>query len=162
MAVDDKLIADLRQLGLSENNYRTLALLPLIHVAWADGRMQEAEASEIKLIAQDMGLVTGKRGEDLLSSWLSVAPSDAELRLGMGVLEELARRTEGTGASLDASTLQDLIALCDRVASSAGRLFGLRDPVSASEREAIALVAEKLSIDTGRSWVELVESLGQT
>lgn len=155
--MEDKLREDLRQLGLDEESYRVLVLLPLIQVAWADGRMQSAEVQEIERVAAEFHTADNVNARAVLQRWLRTPPSDAELRMGMELLIELARRQGNLGGDLTALTLQDLLELCHRVARAAGDLFGLTDPVSREERDVLEQLADRLSIDTGQSWVEIYQ-----
>jgi len=156
--MDDTLLQDLRQLGLTENSYRALLLLPLVEVAWADGRIQAAEAREIEDIARKNGFFSAE-AQSLLQKWLAAPPSDTERELGMRTLVELARRRGGAGASLEVKTLQDLFELSYQVASAAGGFFGLSSPISAEERASLDRIAAVLHIDDGGSWSELLADL---
>jgi hypothetical protein len=46
------LSAALDELGVDRDNFRVLALLPLVYVAWADGKVQSAERSLIHRLAK--------------------------------------------------------------------------------------------------------------
>lgn len=156
--MDDTLLQDLRQLGLTENSYRALLLLPLVEVAWADGRIQPAEAAAIEELARKNDFFSVE-AQSLLKNWLAAPPSDSDRELGMRTLVELARRRGGAGASLKAETLQDLIELSFQVASAAGGFFGLSSPISAPERASLDRIADILHIDDGGSWSELLSDL---
>ena len=43
---DEQLVRALNDLGLDEQSYRALVLLPLVRVAWADGAIQEPESTD--------------------------------------------------------------------------------------------------------------------
>ena len=156
--MDDTLLQDLRQLGLTENSYRALLILPLVEVAWADGRIQPAEAAAIKALARKNDFFSVE-AQSLLEKWLATPPTDTERELGMRTLVELARRRGGAGASLEAKTLQQLFDLSQQVASAAGGFFGLSNPVSPAEEACLRQIADILHIDDGHSWSELLTDL---
>lgn len=156
--MDDTLLQDLRRLGLTESSYRALLLLPLVEVAWADGRIQAAEAAAIEDLARKNDFFSTE-AQALLQRWLAAPPSDTERDLGMRTLVELARRRGGAGASLEAKTLEDLVELSCQVAGAAGGFFGLSSPISAAERASLDRIAEILHIDDGSSWSELLSEL---
>ncbi|MEL6346311.1 MAG: hypothetical protein AAFV53_24585 [Myxococcota bacterium] len=157
--MEDSLVDELRRIGLDEGSYRVLALLPLVHVAWADGKIQKEEAAQIEAAAARQGIIAGDLAREVLDRWLAQPPSEPERAAGMRLLVELARRRGAVGGDVDAMTLRELIDLCHDVAAAAGDLFGLADPVSREERAALAEIARLLSIDTGQSWVELYKDL---
>ena len=148
--MEDTLLKDLHQLGLNETSYRALLLLPLVEVAWSDGRIQAAEAAAIEDLARKNGFFSTE-AQALLQRWLKAPPTDTERELGMRTLVELARRRGGAGASLAAK--------CCQVASAAGGFFGLSSAISSAERASLDQIADILHIDDGNSWSELLADL---
>lgn len=155
----DELIDSLTKLGINEDNYRVLSLLPLVLVAWSDGKVQLAEQDKIFLVAGERGLLEGG-GEEILTRWLAEQPTPSYFDLGLSTLVELARRGRGAGADINARSLRELIDLSFDVAQAASGLFGRLWTVSSEEREALDTLASILAIDDGQSWRELLEDLG--
>ncbi len=141
---DEALIDELRHLGIDRHSHRVVALLPLVQVAWADGAVQGAEARLIRRLAEEHHMVDGD-GARVLETWLAEPPTAEYVARGRACLVELARR-EGSdlGDGLDARTLDEVVALCERVARAAGGLFGVLWTVDARERAAIAEIARAL------------------
>lgn len=158
MLEKEELIESLGKLGINEENYRVLSVLPLVMVAWADGRVQNAEKGKIFQIAGERGLLDGG-GDEVLSGWLRQKPAPGYFESGFKVLVELARKQRETGADMNAATLRELIDLSFDVAQAAGGLFNQLWTVSAPEREALDTLASILSVDDGQSWGELLEDL---
>ncbi len=158
MLEKDELVASLKKLGINEINYRVISVLPLVLVAWADGKVQQAEKNKIFEIAGKRGLLVGG-GDQVLSEWLDQKPSPSYFDLGFQTLVELARKQRGPGANLSAANLRELIDLSSDVALAAGGLFGHFWTVSEDERQALDRLAATLSIDDGQSWGELLEDL---
>ena len=154
----DELRSALQELGINEDSYRVLALLPLVSVAWSDGKVQAAEQSRIIEVAQANGLLTGG-GQMVLERWLTNEPLAEEYERGFKLLIELARRQRGMGSDMNAATLRELIDFSFEVANAAGGLFGKVWTISPAEQDALQHVAETLSIDDGQSWGELLEDL---
>ena len=75
--MEDTLLKDLHQLGLNETSYRALLLLPLVEVAWADGRIQPAEAAAIEDLARKNDFFSTE-AQALLQRWLKAPPTDTE------------------------------------------------------------------------------------
>ena len=81
----------LDHLGLDPQSSRVVALLPLIMVAWADGRVQLRERREIERLSEEIGLLPTPRARKVLRRWLSRRMDRAEQRIGLHVLQQLAQ-----------------------------------------------------------------------
>jgi uncharacterized membrane protein YebE (DUF533 family) len=69
----------LKELRVPREAYRIVSLLPLVYVAWADGKIQSQERNLILSIAKDRGLLENG-GEQALERWLSDRPSPQRSR----------------------------------------------------------------------------------
>jgi len=166
---DDALIAALAELGMDRDSWRAVLLLPVVQVAWADGRIQERERELILRVAGDNGLLDGPAGE-VIRAWLSTAPQPDQLALGRELLVALAHRHRGLGSELDPVALEDVQALALQVARSAGGLFDLLFTVEPAERSALDEISEAIGAKTkalmddlpspeGGAWTDLDEQL---
>ncbi len=144
---DEELISELRSMGIDADSHRVVALLPLVQVAWADGRIQDAEHKLIFRVAEERGMLVGDGGR-ILESWLNNHPTDRYVARGRKLLVELAKRETGLGTSMSAQTLEDVLEFCERVARAAGGLFGVIWTVDSRERNAIREIAEALEVET--------------
>ncbi|MEZ4238303.1 MAG: hypothetical protein R3F59_19555 [Myxococcota bacterium] len=138
---DDELAQSLQSLGLQRDNYRAVALLPLIEVAWADGRIQRAERRRIAQIARDHDIPVD---DAWLDRWLKRRPSKKAFFAARTVLLALMSRLGRDAAPIE--SVEQLLDLCLWVAESAGGLFGLAFTVSRSERECIEQIAGSLAL----------------
>ena len=59
----------LEELHIRKPCHRVLALLPLVAVAWADGKMQRAERRMIQRLADEKGWLTD-HAKELFAGWL--------------------------------------------------------------------------------------------
>ena len=73
---DESVLDRLVALGLKANTIAALSLVPLIHVAWADGAIQDNERNAILQGAHGKGLESGTDGYELLQTWLKRKPQD--------------------------------------------------------------------------------------
>ena len=71
---DDALFDELVALGIRADTIRALGLVPLAAVAWADGRLEEAERRALLAAARDAGLDTDGPGRRLLEVCLAASP----------------------------------------------------------------------------------------
>jgi len=129
---DEELRQNLHYLGLSLEDWRAVALLPLVAVAWADGRVQTPERARILEAAHDAHLLEGPSGAQI-REWLHRRPTEGELELALQTIEALTLRHRGPGADFDGKDLQEILAKCDAVARAAGGILDLAFTVEASE-----------------------------
>ncbi|MEQ1501223.1 MAG: FHA domain-containing protein [Myxococcota bacterium] len=142
---DAELAEELKSLGMDQVSYRSLPLLPLIQVAWADGEVQEAERSLILRLAEDR-FALGEEGRRLVRNWLHHAPSRAYVHRGQVALAALCHRE---GFARD--ELADVVEFAKQVARAAGGFFGIGS-VAAEEAGAIDEIAAALDIPHDRPW----------
>jgi hypothetical protein len=138
---DRELLIALEGLGLGRDNHRAVLLLPLIEVAWADGRIQRAERRRLSAIAKRYGISTT---EGWLDRWLARRPSKKTFLAAHTTLLALMARHKEDLAPIE--TLDSLLDLCLEVAEAAGGLFGLAFTVTRSERECIEQIASSLAL----------------
>lgn len=130
-----------------------MALLPLIMVAWADGRVQLQERREVERLAEEIGLLPTPRARQVLQRWLSRRLDRAEQRIGLHVLRQLAQ--PGSDSDWDQDSMGTLIGLCYQVAVASGSLLGLGRSVSTAEQAVIEDIAAKLSVTDVGVWQRL-------
>jgi len=121
---DDDILKGLKLLGVDRDSFRALALLPLVQVAWADGRIQGPERRLILKTAKENGYLEGS-GANLLEGWLKKRPASEYFDRARTLLIAIVHRDSGIGSSLGIEALTDPVDLCDTLARSAGGLFGI-------------------------------------
>lgn len=145
----------LEELHIRKPCYRVLALLPLVAVAWADGKMQRAERRMIQRLADEKGWLTD-HAKELFAGWLREPPSSEYVAKGLEVLRALAEQDRGlAGTSIRTDTLEHLVAYCRDVANAAGGVFGLYDPMSDDQIATLEHIAQALDLDGGRTWQQI-------
>jgi tellurite resistance protein len=133
----------LKQLGVDRDRVELVALLPLVRVAWADGRVQPAERELIIEIATRHDLF-GPGDREVVEEWLSEHPSDFFLDTTERVLRELAKLAVFPDA-------RDIVDQCWALAEAAGGLFGTSlFAIGAEERAAIEEMAQALGVSAER------------
>lgn len=125
-------------LGFEDEAEGIFDLLPLVEVAWADGKIQPAERGLILNILQIRDLARGK-AFTTLEALLEKAPSETYVEESLSVLRELV--------APDPDRAQTIVGLCVLVAEAAGGFLGFRS-VSTEERDAIERIAETLGEET--------------
>lgn len=135
---DEGLLTKLTDLGISAGTLRALQMIPLIEVAWADGKVDPPERDAILKSAAEHGIETGTDEFALLEGWLGERPADR-------LLETWVQYTQDICSTLDPGerdTLKhELLDRAQEVAESAGGLLGLGRKISAAEQEMLDRLA---------------------
>jgi len=138
-----RLYNDLFVLGVPGPAVRVVALLPLLEVAWSDGRIQAAERDIITGIADRMAL--DGVAADLLLSWLTHEPSGAIFSVGQRALTELI------GRAFVSEELPPLIAKASEVARASAGVRG----ISAKQKQVLAKLQALADDSAGQAVVGL-------
>lgn len=133
IGISDKAVLDhLISLGLDGETVAALGLVPLIEVAWADGRMDDSEHQAVLKAARHRGVDDASPAGLLLDGWLSTPPPPR-------LLEVWVQYVRALSANLDAparTALRDeVIGRAREVAESAGGFLGMGSKISPAERE---------------------------
>ncbi len=144
-------------LGIDKENFRTLGLLPLVFVAWADGAVQRAEESLIRRVAREKGWLVGT-GESILEDWLKRPPPAEYVQQGLSLIKQLASSRHGFAGAITDETLSSLLVMCKDVAEAAGGLWGFAESISAEEELALATIAEAFGIGDSGTWRRIVSA----
>lgn len=135
---DEELLNHLIENNISPTSFTSFSLLPLIQVAWADGKMQKAEREAILNAAEQSGIAKGSAALEVLESWLDEAPSD-EL---YATWKEYAGSLKETLDPAQVTNLKNrILGRAREVAEAAGGFLGFGNKVSDEE----AAVLEELA-----------------
>lgn len=137
-------------LGFDSDTARIFDLLPLFHVAWADGSISSPERTAILNAIIARGIDTGSEAFKLAETLLEKKPSDAFLKETLAILREMLQGRDARGAAI--------VDLCVHIAEASGGFFGLGNKVSGDERDTIAKIAESLG---PAATTELQRQLGE-
>jgi cytochrome P450 len=149
------------RLGMPKESFLALGLLPLVHVAWADGAVQMAERSVLLDFAKEKGWLSAG-GEELLTQWLTSPPSRADVLDASKAIARLAREPRGLGASVPLRTPADILLIGHEIAGVSGGLFGFKPAISAEESAALQDIADAMQIEPGARWETIVKSLSES
>jgi hypothetical protein len=129
---DTEILANLELLGFGVEQWRAVALLPLLAVAWADGRVQPAERARILEVAHQERLLSGPAAQQL-TRWFTHRPTDGELEVALQVIEALAARQPGPSIDMNEADLRQIEERCEAVAKAAGGILGLAFTIDSEE-----------------------------
>ena len=124
----------IRRLGFSGDAARIFDLLPLVHVAWADGRIQRSERTAIFKVLESRGIARDSEAHAMMAALLEVKPSQAYLDESLAVLRD----------AVGGQRARSIVDLCLAVAEASGTFLGIGKAMSDDERELIERIAGEL------------------
>ena len=149
LATDDEaLVQRVRALGFDGDSARVFDLLPLIHVAWADGTVQHAERAQILDILTLRGIEPEDEAWIFVSALLEQQPSSEYIQLTLELLRDVLKHSGRNPSSI--------VEMCANVASAAGGFLGFGSAVSNEERVAIEAISQALQVDEKKSLQSLL------
>ncbi len=137
---DPEMLQELLALGFTPETVGLLPLLPLVHVAWAEGGVTAPERNAVNALARARGIVEGSAADGQLAGWLTSRPDDQVFARATRLIGAVL---EAQGAEPGALTADDLVKYCESIASASGGVFGLKK-ISGDERALIATLAADL------------------
>lgn len=131
---NEEVLAQLHELDIGPGTFAAIALVPLIEVAWADGKLDDAERAAVLKAAIAEGVDPDGPAHTLLDSWLASRPGPplraawfAYVRAFCGRLSSEARRE-----------LQNTVLGNARsVAEATGGFLGLGNKISPMEEQVL-------------------------
>jgi len=152
----DHLRRSFRRLGLMPADYKVLKLLPLIYVAWADGKMESIEKERIHSYAARHYDLSAS-GVAMLRTWLNQPPAHSYVAEALRDIYFLARARDDM--EVDFSELPALLSYAEGVARTTAEALDQPTAVAPEEDEALEEIARELHIDHGKSWAKLLKEL---
>ena len=154
----DKMKDSLERLGIPVEDYRVIKLLPLIYVAWADGKMERVKRDRIHYFASREYELSAA-GAAVLEGWLSKRPAHAYVAEGLHDILLLARASDDM--EVDFSELPGLLSYAEGIARSTAQALDRPEAVTGAADKALEEIARELEIDHGESWGKLLGELSQ-
>ena len=139
---DDDVAQALRELGYQPETVPLVYLVPLVQVAWADGRLTAREREYIEAAARARGIEAGSAAHRQLVQWLDAAPPDAYFR---GTLQVLRRLLYALLAVERAAGEREVLVSCYGVAGASRGLLGLGPRLSAAELSLLETIEAELA-----------------
>lgn len=135
---DDQVLQRLVELEIEPASFASFAMLPLIQVAWADGKMQSAEREAILSAAEQTGIARDTTPFEVLESWLEESPGEDLYE----AWKLYAARLKDSLEAAEVSSLQNrVLGRAREVAEAAGGILGFGNKVSDEEAEVLEQLA---------------------
>jgi len=128
---DEHTLSRLLDLEISNETLAALYLVPLVEVAWADGKIEEKERKALLEAAEKSGLHHDSPSHELLEEWLGHRP---EAKLLEAWKQYIGVLTESMDQAAKQDLRRDLVGRARSVAEAAGGFLGLGNKVSVAEQ----------------------------
>jgi hypothetical protein len=116
-----------------------MALLPMVEVAWCDGKVESAEKGAVLRGAAEVGLEFESPLYKFLQSWLDHRPSTAALEAWHTYVKAFVNLVEPATA---AKVKEHVMGRSERVAKAAGGFLGMGNKISAAEQACLNNLAK--------------------
>jgi hypothetical protein len=128
---DDAVLQRLVALNIGPETLAALTLVPLVEVAWADGKVDRKEHASILDAAEKAGMLREDDAFTLLDKWLNEKPSPEMMVVWKQYVSALCETLDGEAIKC---LKHDLLDRARSVAEATGGLLGLGNRVTAEEK----------------------------
>ncbi|MCW8088451.1 hypothetical protein [Sabulicella glaciei] len=132
---DHATLERLEALGITGETAAALSLIPLVAIAWADGRIEERERAAALSGAEGLGLTKGDPGYQMFEGWLTRQPSPDLLMSWKAYIGALVPTL---GQDARDALRGALLGHARAVAEAAGGFLGLGSKISEAEQSVLA------------------------
>ena len=145
---NEDILEAIEELGYDHETVRLLHLMPVIYIAWADGRMKDKERKLIVDAARVAGIAEGSKADERLSQLLEEAPSEEVWEASFLALQAVLR----AGDSEKTEDLRkNVLGYSESVASLSKGLFGIELLGTGAERAALERVTSELQVESSQA-----------
>jgi hypothetical protein len=126
----DEVLGKLCELGIEADTWVAVSVAPLVEVAWADGKITDAEREAVLSGAEANGISSSSPGYQLLESWLAHRPDGRLLEVwGEFIVGLCAELSESEQSALQ----EEILGRARKIADAAGGFLGLGNRISPEE-----------------------------
>ena len=131
---NEAVLQKLIDLKVHAETVASLAVVPLVEIAWADGKIDEKERAAIMEASAQGGLAKGSPDSQILERWLSHRPGPELLEAWTHYVKGLC---EALGPEEQEALRRGLLDRARRVAEAAGGFLGLTSGISKAEQRVL-------------------------
>ena len=136
---DEAVLDRLIELDIGPEALAALEVVPLVFVAWTDGKVQAEEREAIVAAAAATGIQPQDARYPLLEHWLNRRPDAKMFEAWKHYVSGLCQRLEGPEIE---KLKHDVMGVARKVAQAAGGFLGLGNNISAAERAVLSQVEQ--------------------
>lgn len=129
---------ELEALGFTPDTISLLPLVPLVQMAWAEGKVTAAERTTLLNLARTRNIEEGSAADKKLNEWLVHRPAEKVFASAGHLIASML-----SGPSANHLSADDVVKYCEIIASASGGMLGIHR-ISAEERALLASIAAEL------------------
>jgi hypothetical protein len=135
---NDKVLEKLVELDIRPQVVASLAVIPLIEVAWADGKIDKEEQKAVLDAACKIFISKESPDYELLKRWLTYKPEPSLLKAWKHYMKGLCEQLTKSQAN---ALKKDFLGHAEDIAKAAGGFLGLGNKISKSEQKMLDKLA---------------------
>lgn len=128
-------------LGFDAETARVLPLVPLIQVAWADGKVTRRQRDKVKTKAEKFGVEEDTPAYEFLDMLLEEQPTGVFFERVNQVIRSIVDE------NVEGDIRSNVLGWSKKVAEASGGFFGLTNPISKNERKVLDEFAELFGVE---------------
>ncbi|MEK6335431.1 MAG: hypothetical protein AABM67_10815 [Acidobacteriota bacterium] len=138
---NEEILKTLQELGYTRDTVALFHYVPLLNVAWADGKVSPKERELIVEAARLHEVTEGSAADKQLNEWMNNRPSEEFFEQTLRIVGSLMESTPGSDGKLGS---QGILEECTRVAEASGGILGFGSKISNEERALLERIATAL------------------
>ncbi len=154
---NEQILAVLDEMGYDRETVFLLFLIPLLQVAWSDGKLSEKERALILEVGHTYGVKEGRAAYQKLQGWLTSKPSKETFDRALTVIRDIMSFQTWEQREIAA---QKLVEASERIAAASGGFLGLGSKVSAEEKAVLRRVAAAIETAHADTAPKLLDDIG--
>lgn len=132
---DDAILQKLVELNIHAEVVSAMTAVPLVMVAWADGKLDDNEKKAVLHGAHEAGISEECPSYKILGRWLTHQPGDELLDAWIGFTRTVSEALDDDARQ---SLKADLLQRARNVAEASGGFLGLTSAISDAEKDVLA------------------------
>ncbi len=136
---DDEILKKLAELGIQADAWAAVSLVPLVEVAWADGKVDDSERQAVLSAAEAHGIDADHPSHALLENWLDQHQDSRLLEVWEAFIVGLCTALRPAEREVLKSQVMDR---ARDVAEATGGFLGLGNKTSATEQAVLTRLAK--------------------
>ena len=128
---DPTTLQQLIDADIQPETFAAVSLIPVVLVAWADGKLDDRERAAILAAAEEQGLSDSGPAHQLLQEWLNTQPEENLLSTWKDYISAFC---ETVSTEIKTNLQTQIMGRATSVASATGGILGLGNKISASEQ----------------------------
>lgn len=153
----DRFADRLQALDVPLDRPELLQLLPVCHVAWANGHLAPRQRRRLQRLARHYLRLSARDARRFVTAWFDAPPTPEVVAEGCALLHDLAAAPDEPAVTYAA--LAHLQVHAEWVARAKPRAVDAPEAITSAEAEALSTIRGWLAVDMGEPWSRILSEL---